>query len=448
MALKKAFVTVGLGFGDEAKGATVDYLCRKHKADLVVRYSGGSQCGHNVELPGGLRHCFSQFGSGTLAGVPTYIGPNVIIYPEAMRNEAGHLKELGVAWPFDMLTVDPKCLVSTVYHRAVNRLKEISRGASKHGSCGHGVGETRNYWLKYGQDAIFAEDLSCTETLWQKLSLMRQRYLLDMQEFIDRVPRDAEQLKVFGEPVTELALRLGSGTIPKRGKMPINFNVAIFEGAQGVLLDEWNGFHPYTTWSTVTPYHAHELIAEARMSVGNGYVHEVEVTTVGCTRPYSTRHGAGPLPGYDEAFTKHVNDPGNPWNEWQENFRVGWFDMPLMEYAAKVVGKIDYLAVSCVDHLKTWSKPIKASCIDHLKTWSKPIKARKKSLWEHPREPQYRMSVMSANAKKPFLTPHQSVEEFQETTFDEIMEMLSRIAPIGVMADGPTWEHRVSSWEK
>jgi len=26
----------------------------------------------------------------------------------------------------------------------------------------------------------------------------------------------------------------------------------VFEGAQGVLLDEWHGFHPYTTWSTTT----------------------------------------------------------------------------------------------------------------------------------------------------------------------------------------------------
>src|ERR1700731_673121 len=65
--MRRAIVTVGMGFGDEGKGATVDFLCRPHGADLVVRYSGGSQAGHNVQLPDGRRHTFSQFGAGTLA---------------------------------------------------------------------------------------------------------------------------------------------------------------------------------------------------------------------------------------------------------------------------------------------------------------------------------------------------------------------------------------------
>jgi len=71
--MRRAIVTVGLGFGDEGKGAAVDFLCRRHGADLVVRYSGGSQAGHNVQLPDGRRHTFSQFGAGTLAGVSTYL---------------------------------------------------------------------------------------------------------------------------------------------------------------------------------------------------------------------------------------------------------------------------------------------------------------------------------------------------------------------------------------
>ena len=64
--MKRAIITVGLGFGDEGKGATVDFLARRLEADLVVRYCGGSQAGHNVELPDGRRHTFSQFGAGTL----------------------------------------------------------------------------------------------------------------------------------------------------------------------------------------------------------------------------------------------------------------------------------------------------------------------------------------------------------------------------------------------
>src|SRR5262249_48054229 len=115
--MKRAIITVGLGFGDEGKGATVDFLTRKFEADLVVRYCGGSQAGHNVELPDGRRHTFSQFGAGTLAAVPapprTYLGPNVIIDPLALAREADHLAELGVRIPTQLLTVHPRCLVVT-----------------------------------------------------------------------------------------------------------------------------------------------------------------------------------------------------------------------------------------------------------------------------------------------------------------------------------------------
>src|SRR3954464_6286542 len=96
--MKRAVITIGLGFGDEGKGATVDFLTRHFSADLVVRYCGGSQAGHNVELTTGQRHTFSQFGAGTLAPCRprTYLGPNVVIDPLALRREAEHLDELGV----------------------------------------------------------------------------------------------------------------------------------------------------------------------------------------------------------------------------------------------------------------------------------------------------------------------------------------------------------------
>src|SRR5260370_16345621 len=96
--MKGAIIAVGLGFGAEGKGATVDFLTRQLEADLVVRYCGGSQAGHNVQLPDGRRHTFSQFGAGTLALAPNHprtgLGPNVIIDPPALAREAHHLSEL------------------------------------------------------------------------------------------------------------------------------------------------------------------------------------------------------------------------------------------------------------------------------------------------------------------------------------------------------------------
>src|SRR5260370_9579524 len=113
--MSRAIVTVGLGFGDEGKGSAVDFLCRRKGADLVVRYCGGSQAGHNVQLGDGRRHTFSQFGAGTLTPgrARTYLGPNVIIDPPALLREARHLCELGVNDPTSLLTIHPRCLVAT-----------------------------------------------------------------------------------------------------------------------------------------------------------------------------------------------------------------------------------------------------------------------------------------------------------------------------------------------
>lgn len=57
------FAIVGLFYGDEGKGTTVDFLTREYKAELVVRYNGGPQAAHHVVIENGTWHCFAQFGS-------------------------------------------------------------------------------------------------------------------------------------------------------------------------------------------------------------------------------------------------------------------------------------------------------------------------------------------------------------------------------------------------
>jgi adenylosuccinate synthase len=341
--MKTAIITVGLGFGDEGKGATVDCLCRRLGADLVVRYCGGSQAAHSVVLPDGRRHVFSQFGAGTLAGVPTYLGPRVIINPTALVREAAHLEEMGVRDPFATLTVHPHALVSTFFHQALNRLREISRGDRRHGSCGHGIGETRSYWLRYGSDAVCARDLKDGAGLRDKLELLRQRTLNDLQGFAQQIPPEdedqADLLEIATEAVAERLLEIGE-RVHIRETIP-DFRVAVFEGAQGVLLDEWYGFHPHTTWSHVTAHHALELALRAKAE---------RVRTLGVTRGFTTRHGAGPLPTHDAALTARLADPGNPWNRWQGDLRVGWLDLVLLRYAARAVGHLDGLAVTWLDH--------------------------------------------------------------------------------------------------
>ncbi len=343
--MKRAVIVQGLGFGDEGKGATVDFLTRRLQADLVVRYCGGSQAGHNVVLPDGRRHAFAQFGAGTLAGAATYLGEQMVVNPPAMHKEARHLLEITGDDPFLKLLIHPRALVSTAYHQQLNRLRELARGAARHGSCGHGIGETRSYWLKHGQDAIFAADLVDRQTLAGKLELLRQRVLLEAQELVEHVPEDQRwRLELFMEPARQIARQLWQMAVPLQFQAVVpEYTTAIFEGAQGVLLDEWRGFHPYTTWSTVTLQHALAMVEESRAD---------ELCTLGVTRAYMTRHGAGPLPNWDPELDASPSAPGNPTKAWQGTIRRGWLDLVLLRYAAEAVGgPLDGLAVNCLDQL-------------------------------------------------------------------------------------------------
>jgi adenylosuccinate synthase len=92
---KQAIITVDPGFGDSGKRAWVDFLTREYRSDLTIRYSGGSQCGHNVQLPDGRRHTFSQYVAGTFAGAKTYLGPQTIGNPYALEKEKTALCENG-----------------------------------------------------------------------------------------------------------------------------------------------------------------------------------------------------------------------------------------------------------------------------------------------------------------------------------------------------------------
>jgi adenylosuccinate synthase len=110
----------------------------------------------------------------------------------------------------------------------------------------------------------------------------------------------------------------------------------VFEGAQGVLLDEWRGFHPYTTWSTTTFANAVELAGP-------------DVYRLGVLRCFTTRHGAGPLVTEDQGLTGRLVDPHNHPGPWQGAFRVGHFDTVAHRYALEVAGGIDALALTSLD---------------------------------------------------------------------------------------------------
>ena len=348
----QSVIVVGLGFGDEAKGATVDFLCSAGNVAGVVRFNGGAQAAHNVVVDG-RHHTFRQFGSGTLAGVPTLLSRFALVEPIGLAGEAEELAALGVPDPLSLITVDPDALITTPVHVAANRTREDARGAGRHGSTGLGIGETVWYDLattRRAQAGERVENLVAPATATGRA--LRVRDCLDpvtLHRRLDELVRFYEPLLAGGahghdgvEAMADLltafvgAVRIAPAghlnELASRGRL-------VFEGAQGVLLDEWRGFHPHTTWSTTTPANAQALLAEAGLP--RGYV-------LGLTRAYTTRHGAGPLPTEDPALLA-VDEPFNGSGIYQGGWRAGHLDLVALRYAVEAIGGVDGLAVSHLD---------------------------------------------------------------------------------------------------
>src|SRR5262249_52323749 len=159
---------------------------------------------------------------------------------------------------------------------------------------------------------------------------------------IDRIGDDAlRELDVWDLDSEAVAAELGEAAREGAGSaaMP-GCEAGVFEGAQGGLLGEYRGFHPHTTWSTVTAHHAWEMVEQ---------IGAEEVAVLGITRAYTTRHGDGPFPTFSAELTDRLPDPGNPRNPWQGGLRCGWLDLPLLRYGAEVAGPLDGMVVNHLD---------------------------------------------------------------------------------------------------
>ncbi len=350
---KKATIVVDLGFGDAGKGTTVDYLARHGGISAVVRFNGGAQARHFVVTPDGRTHGFSQFGSGTFVpGVETFLSRFALVDPLELVKEAESLTALGCRNPLLRMAIDENAMVVTPMHRMINRLREIVRGADKHGSCGMGIGEAMASSIQYPTHTIHVRDLRDKGRLEELLHTQRilfaaiSKNIMPIDQQIRSMDDEAAVLH-YPRSVTQAAqlmhdiakeVRIVPSThlkeLAQRGSL-------IFEGAQGVLLDEWRGFHPHTTWSTTTPHNAETLLQEI------GY--DGEVQKLGVMRAYHTRHGAGPFPTETPALAEYFVDRCNGTHQWQGGFRVGWLDLVLLRYALEVSGGVGALVVTHLD---------------------------------------------------------------------------------------------------
>ncbi|HKV09020.1 MAG TPA: adenylosuccinate synthetase [Thermoanaerobaculia bacterium] len=351
---REAWAVVDLGFGDAGKGTIVDFLARERGASLVVRFNGGAQAGHSVVTGDGRHHTFSQLGAASFVpGVGTHLGPAFVFHPGALLVEARHLAAQQVPEPLARLTVDARARVITPFQQAAGRLRELARGSAAHGTCGVGVGEAVADALDGRDDVLTAADLRDLRGARARLVAQQERKrdeLAEAQGLED--PRAVAEWAVLDDPA--LADRVLAAWAPLADVRILDPSAAerrihaadriLFEGAQGVLLDETWGFHPHTTWSDCTFAGAEALLA------GD----DRPLRRLGVLRAYATRHGSGPFPTASPEFDRALPEPRLDPKSWQGAFRTGPLDTVLLRYALAVCGGVDGLALTCLDRIASW----------------------------------------------------------------------------------------------
>jgi adenylosuccinate synthase len=333
----RTVVVVGAQWGDEGKGKLVDVLAER--ADWVVRYQGGANAGHTVDL-GDHSFVLHQIPSGILhPGVRCAIGNGVVLDPETLFTEIDELVSDGIDVEGRLYVSDRAHLVLP-YHKLID-------GESAHsislGTTGRGIGPA--YEDKVARRGIRVLDLRNRDRL---------------RELVTRgVERANAQLTGFGsskraetEKTLDVLCRLGDRLLPLAEDVGLMIHRAqksgaavLLEGAQGSLLDVDHGTYPFVTSSSTTSGGA---------AIGTGIAPTALDGILGVVKAYTTRVGTGPLPTeMDEAMGERVRALGNEFGATTGRARrCGWFDAVVVRYATRINGLTD-IAVTKLDVLDT-----------------------------------------------------------------------------------------------
>jgi len=355
---------IGANFGDEGKGRIVDQLAATAESPVVVvRYNGGAQAGHTVVTPEGTRHVFAHFGSGTLVGASTWLSDFFIGNPFLWAMEHKDLSDKGIQ---PQCVMHPFMPLSTPYDMLINREVEIWRGQGRHGSCGYGVAETVERLCKTPY-RTFLKDTR-TKEFKDILSAIRNQYAIHrLAELGIKKPTDwfRESLASDGlltQYYEELNLLL-KATKQERTAYLKNFKTIIFEGSQGLCLDERHRFFPHVTRSKTGLSNVAHICC--KLNIKN-------IEAIYVTRAYLTRHGAGPLPTEDQNLS--YSDETNVENEWQGKLRFGYLDLDLLnesinnDIKTSTLNVNPSIAITCFDQI---SEKMKIKCKMQIKEISK-----------------------------------------------------------------------------
>lgn len=340
----KGIVVIGAQWGDEGKGKITDFLAAK--ADVVVRYQGGNNAGHTVEV-GNKQYKLHLIPSGILNDdALCVIGDGVVIDPEALINEIIYLENEGVNVTPDKLVISDRAHLIMPYHKVIDCLSEKSKGKDDIGTTGKGIGPC--YTDKHERSGIRMCDLLHPDTFKEKLNanvatknkIIKSVYggeELDSSEIYNKYMEYAETIEKFLRDTTVVLYEE-----LKAGKK------VLFEGAQGTLLDIDYGTYPFVTSS-------HPI--SGGVCIGAGVGPTAITSAVGVCKAYTTRVGKGPFPTeLENEMGDHIREKGFEYGTTTGRARrCGWLDLVIVKYGARISGLTD-LAITKLDTLSGMDK--------------------------------------------------------------------------------------------
>jgi len=359
-----AQAVIGANYGDEGKGVITDYLVNKSQTLCVVRFNGGAQAGHTVKTPDGKEHVFRHFSSGSFSGAWTFLSKYFVINPMLYFKEINEISRVLPNVP--RLLVDPRAYVTTPWDIMVNQAREEAAGKSRLGSCGVGHRDTvdRNEYSeeRFGfniHDVILEFPIQGIHRLSDKLEFIRtewvperlEEYKVPYTKELREIVMSDEIMKRYLEDLQVLASNI---TLVDTCDITAYGNI-IFEGSQGLGLDQDRGTVPHTTRSNTGVKNILDICKEAEIEAVEVYY---------TTRAYLTRHGPGPMESEFPDPTwmpKGWEDASNLTNEFQGKMRYGFLDVDELArrikddlrvgafHATKIFPK---LAITCLDQLE------------------------------------------------------------------------------------------------
>jgi adenylosuccinate synthase len=332
-----ATLIIGAQWGDEGKGKIVDYLSKT--SQYVVRFHGGNNAGHTIINSKG-KFALHLVPSGIFnPQTKAVIANGVVIDLAVLIEEIKSLEKAGIKIKGRLL-ISPRAHIIMPYHKLLEGAYEMAKGDAKTYTTGRGISPT--YADKVSYNGIRIADLVNFKLFQKKLNTQLKMKNPILKSFGIKPLKQKDVENEFTKYRKKIIPYVTETFGLINNAIDANKDI-LFEGAQGMFLDNDWGLYPYVTAST---------IVAGGLTHGAGIAPQKIDNVIGVAKAYTTRVGHGPFPtellnGIGEKIRAEGKEYGATTGRPR---RCGWLDLELLRFASKINGFTEF-AITKLDVL-------------------------------------------------------------------------------------------------